>query len=153
MKKSTLTISLIVATTIIIILIIFILYYRKSPENYNSSDIGSKKSSDDVILETPVAPLQSGKPSLVLFYAEWCGASKSMMPAWEEIVNKMRGGPIDIITFEHKTHPNEMKENNIQAFPTIRLYPEGYPSQNFINYSGADRSAESIYNFATSSLR
>ncbi|MDB4769341.1 thioredoxin domain-containing protein [bacterium] len=147
MKKSTLTIFLAIATGIALVLA-FYLFYNKKPQEQLQSSEQNQHIEPPVEVETPV-DFQGPKPSLVLFHADWCGACKGMMPAWEELKNKMVGGPINMVTFEHKTHGDIIKQNNIQAFPTIRLYPEGFPSQNFIDHAG-ERSAESLFNFAMS---
>ena len=95
----------------------------------------------------------SGKPALVLFYADWCGISKKMMPTWqkvEQILNK--SGKFEIIALEEKTHREEIQKHDIRGFPNIRLYPDGFPSQNYIPYRG-NRSPESLIKFVQSGGR
>lgn len=92
----------------------------------------------------------SGKPALVLFYADWCGHSKNILPAWEKVSQILNGsGQFEAIALEQKQHKAEMQKHNVQGFPDIRFYPEGFPSQNSIPYRG-NRSPESLMKFAQS---
>ena len=87
------------------------------------------------------------KPALVMFYSNGCGHCRSMRPAWDkvqEILNQ--SGRVDAIFIDDM---NEASKFNITGFPTLRLYPEGFPSQKFIEYQG-NRSVDSIMKFVQS---
>lgn len=89
----------------------------------------------------------SSGPALVLFYAEWCGHSKNMTPAWKQASESLKSQGLNVIEFEHGKDGEEMQKHGVKGFPSLRFYPEGFPSSNFIEYKG-DRSAESIIKFA-----
>ena len=103
------------------------------------------KNEDDV--ETPIG---DGNSALVLFYSERCGHSVNMMPAWEEMKKSMgSSGQFDIISLEQSKNPQEVHQHSIRGFPTIRFYPDGFPSPNFVEYKGP-RTSESFIKFAQS---
>jgi len=89
----------------------------------------------------------SGKPALVLFYSNGCGHSRNMRPAWDQAKQQLdQSGQVDAILIEDQA---EIQKCGVRGFPTVRMYPEGYPSQNFIEYQG-NRSIESLITFARS---
>lgn len=94
----------------------------------------------------PQGPSQGAQPTVVLFYADWCGHSKNMMPAWKQAAQSMQEHGVRVIEMEQGQHKDEIQKSGVGGFPTIRLYPQGFPSTNFIKYKG-DRSAESIVKF------
>lgn len=101
----------------------------------------------------PGTKLSSGMPALVLFYADWCGHSKNMLPAWESVKRVLReSGQIEAIDFEQGRDKEEVETAmktlpNLRGFPDIRYFPTGYPGPGSIQYSG-DRSEESLLKFA-----
>ena len=92
----------------------------------------------------------SGKPALVCFYNNGCGHSRNMRPAWDQAAQQLKqSGQVDAILIEDQA---EMQKYGIRGFPTVKFYPEGFPSPNSIDYQG-DRSAESLVTFARSGGR
>jgi hypothetical protein len=91
-----------------------------------------------------------GGSSLVLFHSDHCGHCVNMLPAWEQTKQTLsQGSQFDVIAFENGQNPQEIQKNDIKGFPTVRFYPEGFPSSNFVEYRG-NRSAESFIKFAQS---
>jgi len=92
----------------------------------------------------------SGKPALVLFYNGGCGHSRNMRPAWEQAKQQLeQSGQVDCILIED---PVQMQKYGIRGFPTVKLYPNGFPGSNSVDYMG-NRSAESFITFARSGGR
>jgi|SRR3972149_7112237 len=92
----------------------------------------------------------SGAPAIVLFYSNGCPHCKKMMPAWDALVDILgKEENLDAIAISAADNMKEAQYNKIMGYPTIRFYPEGYPSDKFIVYSG-DRSTESLLSFVQS---
>ena len=92
----------------------------------------------------------SGKPALVMFYADWCGHSKNMLPAWQQVEQALNSsGQFEAIALEQKKHGAEMQKHGVRGFPDIRFYPDGFPSDNPVPYRG-NRSPESLLKFVQS---
>lgn len=160
MRNKTIVLCLAGALVVALVVICFLVYRSGGTPSGNSHRrVESNKPQEQVRRQPPPEPRPSAvqppqgthaKPAVVLFYAEWCGHSKNMMPAWEEASQTLRSyGTVDVIDLEHGRNKDEIQKHNVQGFPTIRLYPEGFPSQNFVEYQG-DRSADSIVKFVSS---
>ncbi len=98
--------------------------------------------------------VSTNKPALVMLYANWCGHSKAMLPAWEAAKEKLEAmGHYEVLKFDDETHPEEIKRIAVHdpkmGFPDIRFYPQGYPSDKQIKYRG-DRSEDSLIKFVYS---
>lgn len=97
--------------------------------------------------------IPTDKPTIVLYYADWCGWSKKILPTWENVKNDLESsGQFIVLDFEDNRDKSQIAEASklpgFRGFPDIRLYPRGYPSNELpIAYTG-DRSEESIVKFA-----
>ena len=88
-------------------------------------------------------------PSLILFYAEWCGHCKHLMPTWNALTDLLPKDKINILKIscvEKEKQCNSIKE--IKGYPTI-IYIDIELNKKII-YSG-ERTAESIINFINNS--
>ena len=80
------------------------------------------KSVTDENFETEV--LKATKPTLVDFWAEWCGPCKQVAPILEEISNEMKD---QVIIAKHNIdeHPNQPGKWGIRGIPTMLLFKDG----------------------------
>jgi len=60
-------------------------------------------------------------PSMVLFYAPWCGHCKSMMPDWNKL-EKMSPKGMKIVKVNCDDKPQVAERHKVQGFPTIILF-------------------------------
>ena len=68
--------------------------------------------------------IQSEKPVLVDFSAEWCGPCKMLAPILHEVKTAM-GDAIKIIKIDVDRNPEVSRELGIQSVPTLIIYQNG----------------------------
>ena len=68
--------------------------------------------------------LKADKPTLVDFWAEWCGPCKQVGPILEEISNEMSDR---IVVAKHNIdeHPNQPTKYGVRGIPTMLLFKDG----------------------------
>ena len=82
------------------------------------------KNVTDENFETEV--LKSKKPTLVDFWAEWCGPCKMIAPSVEKISeeysDKLKVGKLDV-----DSNPNISSTFGIRSIPTLLIFKNGSP--------------------------
>ena len=68
--------------------------------------------------------LESDKPVLVDFWAEWCAPCKAIAPMLEEIA-EARGDELVIAKMNIDENPNTPQEYKIRVIPTLLLFKGG----------------------------
>ena len=80
----------------------------------------SKTTDSDFTLDV----LQSDKPVLVDFWAEWCGPCKAIGPALEEIAGEKKDS-LSIIKLNIDENPATPPKYGIRGIPTLMLFKNG----------------------------
>ena len=80
---------------------------------------------------------QGSSNRLVLYYAPWCPHCTDLVPQWRQMGTSHQGVQIEMVDCE--ANKDVAKRENIEGFPTIRLYKNG----NVKEYSG-ERSKQAI---------
>ncbi|HEX8304429.1 MAG TPA: thioredoxin [Jatrophihabitans sp.] len=68
--------------------------------------------------------LQSDKPVLVDFWAEWCGPCRLVAPVLEEIASQ-HGEKLQIVKLNIDENPNVARDYQIMSIPTMSVFQGG----------------------------
>lgn len=88
--------------------------------------MGATKSVTDASFTTEV--LQSDKPVLVDFWAEWCGPCRKVSPLLEEIAGEM-SDQVSIVKLNIDDNPETARNYRIMSVPTLTVFKNGKPVQ------------------------
>jgi thioredoxin 1 len=77
---------------------------------------------NDKEFETKI--LNSTKPILVDFWAEWCGPCRMLGPILNEISNEI-GDKIDIVKLDIDSNPETPSKYGVRGIPTMILFKDG----------------------------
>jgi thioredoxin 1 len=79
----------------------------------------------DQSFETEV--LQSDKPVIVDFWAEWCGPCHAVAPVLDKIVDE-RNGDLKLVKVNIDEQPSLAARFGVQSIPTMILFKGGEPA-------------------------
>ena len=68
--------------------------------------------------------LNSDKPALVDFWAEWCGPCKMIAPILEEAAGEY-GDKLSVVKLNVDESPNIAQKFGIRSIPTLMLFKDG----------------------------
>jgi thioredoxin 1 len=68
--------------------------------------------------------LESERPVIVDFWAEWCGPCRTIAPVIDQIARE-RGGAIQVAKLDVDSHPQIAQRYGVQGIPFIGLFEHG----------------------------
>ena len=83
---------------------------------------GNTKTVTDATFATDV--LQSDKPVLVDFWAEWCGPCKMVAPVLDEIAGE-HAAKLDVVKVNIDENPGVARDYQIMSIPTMAVFQGG----------------------------
>jgi thioredoxin 1 len=91
--------------------------------------------------------LQSEKPVLVDFWAEWCAPCKKVDPLLAEIAKEM-GDKVEIVQVNIDENPETTRAYRVMSVPTLTIFKGGQP----VNSVTGARPKSALVNFIESAL-
>jgi thioredoxin 1 len=88
--------------------------------------VGTTKAVTDANFVSDV--LQSEKPVLVDFWAEWCAPCRKVAPLLEEIASEM-GDKVTIVKLNIDENPETAMAYRVMSVPTLTVFKGGQPVQ------------------------
>ncbi len=68
--------------------------------------------------------IESSKPVVVDFWAEWCGPCKQISPALEEIAEEM-SGEVTVAKINIDENPQVPGKYGVRGIPTLMIFQDG----------------------------
>jgi len=125
-----------IGLAVVFILIICALYFSLA-RNQSNSSVQTNAPLDQVKKNESFASEQKSKDKkgeIVLYYAMWCGYSRSFLPEWEkfEVYAKENLPQIKVTRMKCEDENTETcTQRGIKGFPMIVFYPVGKPEKIF----------------------
>lgn len=94
--------------------------------------------------------IQSEKPTLVDFYATWCGPCKMQAPILEQAKNKV-GDKATIVKIDIDRNPELANKYRVQSVPTLIMFKKGQAEWRAVGVQSEDTIVNKINEFAADS--
>jgi thioredoxin 1 len=107
--------------------------------------VGAGKTVTDASFVSDV--LQSDKPVLVDFWADWCMPCKKVDPLLNEIANEM-GDKVQIVSINIDENPETTRAYRVMSVPTLTIFKGGEP----VNSVTGAKPKSALVNFIESAL-
>ncbi|MEX1178413.1 MAG: thioredoxin [Nitriliruptor sp.] len=75
--------------------------------------------------------LESDKPVLIDFWAEWCGPCRMVGPIVDEIADE-NGDKLKVLKLNVDENPNTAREYGVMSIPTLLVFKDGQPEKRIV---------------------
>jgi len=160
-NSKTLTIIFIILAVVLLIIILFVIFYPKKqyvisvqrgqemqpyplmvPESFdNYGPLMENMSNAE-------PNLNSSDPTIVFFFAPWCGHCKNAKPEFEKLMNMLKD-KTKAIMVNCDENQEVARDFNIEGYPTIRFYPNGPKNKDNAKEYQGPRTAEDMLQFVS----
>lgn len=79
------------------------------------------------------AVLKAELPTVVDFWAVWCGPCKMIAPVLDEIAAEY-AGKLQVVKLDVDSNPKVTEQYNVQSIPTLILFKNGQPVERLLGY-------------------
>lgn len=87
--------------------------------------------------------LESNKPVLIDFYADWCGPCRMMSPIIDEIADEMGEG-VKVGKINVDDNQDLAMKYNVMSIPTILVIKEGNVTKTFVGVTDKNEIKEAL---------
>ena len=94
--------------------------------------------------------LQSDKPVLVDFWAEWCGPCRQVDPILSEIATE-QSGKVTIAKLNVDENPDLAMRFNVMSIPTLIVFQDGQPVKRMVGAKGKGQLLQELDEFLPTS--
>ena len=77
--------------------------------------------------------LKSGTPTLVDFWAVWCGPCRMVAPVVDEIARE-QGGKLKVMKLDVDENQNTAMAYGVMSIPTLILFKNGQPVERIVGF-------------------
>ena len=75
--------------------------------------------------------IRSDKPTLIDFWAPWCGPCRALGPTIEKLANDL-GERAQIAKVNIDEHPQLAAQYGVASIPTVIIFKDGHPTDQFV---------------------